>query len=480
MSSKTVRWIPHDYQCTATSFLISNPRSALFLDPGLGKTSISLAVTKILKYSEQISGVLLVAPLRVSYSVWPSEISKWANFNKLSHTILHDDNKGSIWGYKKDIYLINPEGLQWLHKELLRGLQLGRKCPFNALIIDESTKFKSHKSNRFQYVCDMLPLFNRRHILTGTPSPKSLLDLWSQIYILDEGKSLGTNYHRYRNKYFQASDWNKHDWQIKDFSKEEIYAKIANLVLDMSAEDYLNMPELIFNNIPVLLNEKAMALYKRMEREMFIELEDSQASAEAAAQATMKCHQIANGNVYEDIPIDLNEEEIKQFRKIRKTLHVHDDKLEALKDLIEELNGKPIIIAYHFKHDLEALKKALGKNIPHIGSGVSSKKSKELENKWNKGELPILLGHISSMAHGLNMQKGGNDICFYSVTSDLELYVQFYRRVYRQGVKGNQVRVHHLVAMNTVDEAFMCRLGERADQEMDLRAALREYRRNIK
>lgn len=480
MSSQPTKWIPHNYQNTALSFLISHPRSALFLDPGLGKTSISLAATKILKYAEQISGVLLVAPLRVTYSVWPNEIQKWLNFNKLTHTIIHDDNKGSIWGLKKDIYLINPEGLEWLHAELLRGLKLGRKCPFNALIVDESTKFKSHDTNRFQYICDMLPLFKRRHILTGTPSPKSLLDLWSQIYILDEGESLGENYYRYRKKYFEAPDWNKYDWQVKDFCEDEIHSKVAHLVLDMSAEDYLDMPELIFNDVAVQLPEKAMKLYKKMERDMFIELDGMEASAEAAAQMSMKCHQMANGNVYEDVPLDLNEDEVKEFKKHRKTIYIHDAKLEALKDLIEELNGKPILIGYHFKHDLEALRKALGKNVPYIGSGVSPAKSKELERKWNRGEIPVLLGHPDSMAHGLNLQDKGNDVCFYSLTPNLELYIQFYRRIYRQGVSGNKVRVHHLIALNTVDEIFLARLGQRADQQIDLRTAIREYRKNLK
>lgn len=476
MNLQPNNWKPHNYQNTALSFLISHPRSALFLDPGLGKTSISLAATKILKYAEQISGVLLVAPLRVTYSVWPKEIEKWANFNKLTYTIIHDKNKISIWGEKKDIYLINPEGLEWLHKELLKGLKEGKSCPFNALVIDESTKFKSHDTNRFEYIRDMLPLFKRRHILTGTPSPKSLLDLWSQIYILDEGDSLEGNFYHYRNKYFQANDWNKYDWQIKDFSEDIIHNKIAHLVLDMSAEDYLDMPELIFNDIEITLPEKAMKLYKKMEKDMFIALDGMEASAEAAAQMTMKCHQMANGNVYEDVPLNLDEEEVKEFKKHRKTIYIHDAKLEALKDLIEELQGKPLLVGYHFKHDLEALRKALGKNIPYIGSGVSPKISKELEFKWNKGKLPVLLGHPDSMAHGLNLQDKGNDVCFFSLTSNLELYLQFYKRIYRQGVNGNKVRVHHLVAKNTIDEAFLARLGERESQQLDLRLAIRKYR----
>lgn len=479
MNSKPTKWTPWNYQCTAISFGISRRRGGLFLDPGLGKTSISLAITKILRGSDKSTGVLIIAPLRVIYSVWPNEIQKWPNFRKLTHTILHDKNKSSIWGDAKDIYLINPEGLGWLHGELLSGLKSGKKCPFDTLIVDESTKFKAHNTNRFNYVKDMLPLFNRRYILTGTPSPSSLLDLWSQIYILDEGESLGASFYKYRKAYFETDDWNQYNWKIKDFCADVIHNKISHLVLDMSAEDYLDMPDLIFNDISVILPEPAMKLYKQMERDMFIELDNMEASAEAAAQMSMKCHQMANGNVYEDVPLDLDEDQIKQFKRNRKTIHIHDAKLEALKDLIEELNGKPILIGYHFKHDLEALRGALGKNVPYIGSGVSPAASKEIERKWNSGEIPVLLGHPSSMAHGLNLQESGNDIAFYSLTPNLELYLQFCARIYRQGVKGNKVRIHHLVAMNTVDEIFLARLGERANQQLDLRIAIREYRKNL-
>lgn len=474
-----VRWSPHSYQRTAMSFMLTNPRSALFLDPGLGKTSISLAVSKILKYARLNKGVLLVAPLRPVYSVWPGECEKWENFGCLSHTILHDKTKDSLWGSKKDIYLINPEGLKWLHSELLIGLKQGKQCPFDTLIIDESTKFRNHDSTRFQYICDMLPLFKRRHILTGTPSPKSLIDLWAQIFILDEGKSLGHNFYRFREKYFQANDWDKYNWELKDFADGEIHKAISHLALEMSAEDYLDMPELVFNDICIQLPTKAFRYYKQMEKEMFIELDGMEASADANAQVSMKCHQIANGKVYEDIPEDLDEAEIREFRKTRKVINVHSSKLEALSDLIDELNGKPLLIAYHYKHDLEALRSLFGKDLPYIGTGISPTRSKELERLWNNGELSVLAGHPVSMAHGLNLQASGNDICWYSLTWNLEDYLQFNARIYRQGVKGKSVRIHHLISQGTVDEAMLSRLGERAEQQQDLRVALKNYRLNL-
>ncbi len=472
-------WDAHCYQRTGISFLISNDRSALFLDPGLGKTSISLSAIKLLRGSNRIKGVLLIAPLRVIYSVWPEEITKWINFNNIRCTILHDQTKDTLWGEHKDIYLINPEALKWLHSELLEGFRAGKKSPFDTLWVDESTKFKSYESNRFQYLIDMLPLFKRRHIMTGTPSPKSLLDLWSQIYILDEGKSLGINFCEFRSKYFSANDWDKYNWEIKDFAAEQIQEAIAPLVLEMSSKDYLDMPELLFNDIIIKLPTKAHKHYKEMEKDFFTELGDSEISAEATAQASMKCHQIANGKIYEDIPEDLDDDEIREFKKTRKTIHVHKAKIEALEDLIDELNGKPLLISYHYKHDLEAIKNLLGKDIPYIGGGVSPRKSKQLEDDWNAGKLPILLCQPASMAHGLNLQETGNDICWFSLTWNLEYYLQFIFRIWRQGVTGSYVRVHHLIAEGTVDEAMMLRLGERAEQQRDLREALKQYRLNL-
>lgn len=468
------RWKPHGYQLTAMSYLLSNPCSGLFLDPGLGKTSTSLAVIKILKNASKTKGVLLVAPLTVVYSVWPNEITKWDNFKDITYTILHDDNKYSIWGEQKDIYIINPEGLPYLHESLLNGLKSGKKCPFDTLWIDESTKFKSHESSRFNLLVDMIPLFKRRHIMTGTPSPKGLLDLWSQMYLLDEGKTLNPNYHAYRNKYFETPDWNKYNWQLKDFCEDQIHKKIAPLVLEMSSKDYLDMPPIIYNDVPVILPEKPWKYYKQMEKEFFIQLEGMEASADQAAQVGMKCHQISNGRVYEDIPEDLDEEEERVFRRNRKVIPVHTAKIEALKDLIGELNGKPLLIAYHYKHDLEALQEALG-NVPYIGSGVSPTERQKIVDKWNSGQIPILLGHPTSMAHGINMQSSGNDICWFSLTWSLEDYMQFNARIYRQGIVGT-VRIHHLVSQGTIDEAMLSRLGSRAREQQDLREALKQYR----
>jgi len=231
------------------------------------------------------------------------------------------------------------------------------------------------------------------------------------------------------------------------------------------------MPPVVYNNIPVILPPEAMVIYKEMEREFFIEINDQEASAKQSATAGMKCHQIANGRVYEDLPDDEGNP-----TKNRKQILVHSAKVEALANLIDELNGKPILIAYHYKHDLEALRSRLGNDTPHIGSGVSPKETDRLKKRWNRGEIPILLGHPCSMAHGLNMQDGGNDVCWFTLTWNLEHYIQFIARINRQGVIG-QVRIHHLIAQGTIDIAMLGRLGERATEQQDLRTALRAYRR---
>lgn len=465
------RWVPHDYQCDGLSFWLTNRLGALFLDPGLGKTSITLCSLDTMLKVGKIKGTLIIAPLRVIYSVWPREIEKWANFNHLSCTILHEGNKSSIWD-KHDIYLINPEGLAWLHGELLQGLKARKPNPFNSLVVDESTKFKRHGTAMFKYLVDMLPLFTYRYLLTGTPSPRSLLDLWSQLYILDEGATLGVNYYDYRRKYFQSNDWNKHEWELKVGSKEKIEKLIAPLVLDMKAKD---MPEIVINDIDVYLPDAKQKIYNKFENEMWLELQGVKITAEAAAQKAIKCHQLANGSVYEDIPLELDDEERKQFKKTRKTLHFHDLKIKALKELVGELNGKPLLVAYHFKHDLAAILEAFG-DVPYIGSGVSPKRVNEIEDDWNNGKIPLLLGHPASMGHGLNLQQVSNDVCFYSITANLELYEQFYRRVYRQGMIGNCFRLHRIVCRKTVDEIWLSRLGCRDEQQTSLREAIRRYR----
>jgi len=472
------KWSPRDYQIEALNFLLSNKKGALFLDPGLGKTSISLSAIKILTQSSHVDGTLIIAPLQVVYNVWPQEIKKWSNFKNITFLILHGDFKCQLWMKKRNIYLINPEGLPWLHDELLKGLKIGKKCPFNCLWVDESTKFKSHKAKRFELLCNMLPLFKQRYIMSGTPAPKNLLDLWSQLFIIDNGNSLGDNYYKFKNSHFKTDDWNKYLYNMIPGAEKKIHNAIGSITLDMKAEDYLDIPAITHNYTYVELSPKSFKQYKKMEKEFFIELDIADVSAEATAQALMKCHQIANGNVYESFPEGLSDKEKRQFAKTRKTVFIHDEKTIALSNLIDELNGKPLLVSYRYGHDLKALQKEFGKKIPVLGKGVAPSIKGEIIKKWNNKEIPLLFCQPDSVAHGLNMQKGGHDICWFSLTWNLENYIQFNKRLHRSGVK-KKVRIHHLVAKHTIDEAMVERLGERAKIQQDMRSALREYRYSL-
>jgi len=439
----------------------------------LGKTSITLATIDILKNCDEIGGVLIIAPLRVVYSVWPNEMAKWSNFRGLTHTILHGkDKEKNINGPQKDIYLINPEGLPWLIEQLRDRAREKKEHPFDTLWVDESTKFKSPTAKtRFKTLSIMLPLFKRRHIMTGTPAPNGFIDLWSQIYLLDEGKALKGSFYQFRNYHFQSEDWNRFEYKLRPGSKGMIEQAIAPLVLEMSAEKYLSMPSLVYNNLTITLPKQVQKHYKEMEQELFAEIDGEKITAQATVAAAMKCHQIANGAVYKQID---NPDGVVT----REVVKVHKGKVEALVDLVDELNGKPLLIAYHYKHDLAAIRKQFGEDIPHIGSGVSADETSDICKRWNSGSLPLLVVQPISASHGLNMQGAGNDVCWFSLTWNLEEYMQFIRRVYRQGVSGS-VRVHHIVAKDTIDEAMLARLGDKAKKQTDLRTALSAYR-NIK
>ena len=473
-----MNWKPRLYQLIAICFMLRTKQGALFLDAGLGKTSTTLSVCRILLSLGRTKGILIVAPLRVCDLVWPLEIQKWERFKGMSHVFLHgkNKNKAELFGGSKDIYLINPEGLKWLYSCLLEGLQDGEKCPFDMLVVDESTYFKNPTSkNRFLLLKDLVVLFKRRYILTGTPSPSGLMNLWSQIYILDKGKSLGNNFYKFRNRYFHKLENSEYNWVMKPDSEKLIKDAIAPICLNMSASEHLEMPPILFNDICVRMPPKARKIYTTMENECFAEIDSATITADAAAQSVMKCQQIANGRVYDDIDrVLLSDEEIKAALKNRKVHKIHSAKQDALAALVEELQDKPLLVAYKFKHDLSAIKEALG-DIPYIGSGVSARKTLEILKDWNDGKIPVLAGQPSSMGHGLNMQAVGRDICWYSLDHSLELTLQFNARIYRQGVSGS-VTIHRLVCEGTVDHMILRTLARKDKTQTSLREAISLYR----
>lgn len=455
LKNDALNWEPLGYQMKTLDFLLNLAGAGALLDPGLGKTSIFLAVITVLKKKKMVEKTLIIAPKRVCYLVWPKEIKKWKDFNHLTYTILHGKDKDKNLEKDVDIYLINPEGLPWLTKKNFK------KLGFSILGVDESTKFKSTNTIRFKLIKSILPFFDRRYIMTGTPAPKGLGDLFGQIYIVDEGRSLGRYISHFRNKYFYRSGFGGYDWKLQEGAEERIQEAIKPVTIHLSAEDHLDLPKLITNRVEIELESEARRYYDEMEKELFTLIgKEGEVAAASAAVATMKCRQIANGGVYDENG---------------NTIFIHDQKSEATFDLVEEIGGTPTLIAYEFKHDLERLFKAFGKNTPFIGGGVNERTTLEIEEKWNAGKIPVLFGNPASMAHGLNFQNAGNHIIWHSLTYNYEYYYQFIRRILRQGSKHKNVFNHLIIATDTVDEAMFFSLIHKHNTQKNLLEGLKAY-----
>ena len=453
-------WEPHEYQKKAVKFLVSNGSGQLWLDPGLGKTSITLEAFKILKQAGAVKKALIVAPLRPAYAVWPEEIKKWDNFAGISITVIHGPNKDKSIEDMSDIHVINFEGLQWLAKVLN-----GKPFPYDMLVADEISYLKNTRTERFKSLAVFLDRFKRRFGLTGSPAPNSLLDVFGPQLVIDRGATFGRFITHFRTNYFYQTGFGGYTWALKEGSADTIYSLLADKVLRMKAEDYLDMPELLLNRVYVDLPKAARAVYKELEDKLLIEFESNQVTATNAAVAVGKCQQIANGAVY----IDGNEREIKE---------IHEEKLNAVEELVEGLNGKPCIIGYHFRHDLQRLKK-LFPHAPHIGSGSTGKEMQAVIDKWNNGEYPVLLAHPQSAGHGLNLQGAGHAVIWFSNTWSLEIYEQFIRRLWRQGQRNNIV-VHQIIAKDTIDEAIVAAINAKDKTQQALMNAVRDYTKKVK
>ena len=485
MSTRLVKqssttWKPHVYQKDGVKFLLKHGAAALFLDPGLGKTSIALAAIKLLKERNVLSKVLLIAPLRVCHSVWPNEIKKWKDFENLTYAILHGPDKDEELKKDVDIYIINPEGLDWLLDVTKTKDSKGRikvsvdvkrfkKLGFDTLVIDELTKFKHINTARYKSMKLVLNTFSRRWGLTGSPAANGLMDLFGQCYMLDEGRSLGPYITHFRNKYFDQG-YDGFSWTLKPGADDQIFERIKPMSLRINADDVLDMPKLIENNIKVELPPKALKIYLELEKDMISKFEEGKVTAATAAAVSMKCRQVANGGIY----VDQETEALLSLPSGKKYgAHLHDAKTDALEDLVNELQGNPLLVAYDFNHDLERLQARFGKDLPYIGGGITAKKSKQLEEAWNAGKLPILAGHPQSIAHGLNLQEVGHHICFYAMTWNYELWDQYIRRLRRQGNKSKRIYVHHLIASGTIDEVILATLKSKASGQNALFEALK-------
>jgi len=429
----------HQYQKDGIDWIVNNLFCGLFLAPGLGKTLIVLMAFLKLRTLGQLDRLLVVAPLRVCYSVWPEEVKKWGL--DFSVGILHGKNKDKVFNKEHDIYVINPEGLAWLASRLARSTSGKNKIPkmFSCkiqLVVDESSLFRNGRSQRFKTLKRMLKFFNRRVILTGTPAPNGLEGLWGQVYILDRGARLGEYITQYRNKYFYPSGYMGYDYKLQPGAEQEIYADLKDIILHRGRE-LLDLPPLLHNQLRVELPPNAAKAYSEMEAEFMAEIETyGIVAAVNGAVANGKLRQIANGAVYDDE---------------HNAVHIHDEKTKALQDLVEELEGQPLMVFYEFNHDRDRILKA----FPHAAELGSGKQTEKVRQQWNNNEIPILLLHPKSGGHGLNLQESRcRDICWYSIPWDLELYEQAYSRVWRQGVD-SAITMHHIIATGTMDRVVI-------------------------
>jgi SNF2 family DNA or RNA helicase len=449
-----MKYIPHKYQEAATKHIYDNLKAGLFLAMGLGKTVITLTAIKQMIYEQfAVNKVLIIAPLRVAEDTWSREVDKWDHLKglKISKILGSAAQRRAAMYADADIYVINRENVCWLVNEL--DTSTGTAWDFDMVVIDELSSFKSAKAQRFRSLRKVISGSRRVIGLTGTPAPNGLIDLWPQIYLLDQGERLGKTITGYRERYFSPNQRNAQvvfNYKIKDGSEESIREKIGDICMSMKAEDWLQMPARIDNIQSVKLSDKEMEAYRKFEKDAYMEFLNAEVTALTAAALTQKLLQYANGAMYYDLQ--------GQYVK------VSDKKLEALEEIIELSNGKPVLIFYSFKHDLERIK-------ARVKGAVKLESAKDIE-KWNKGEIPVMLAHPASAGHGLNLQDGGNIIVWFGLTWSLELYQQANARLYRQGQK-QAVIIHHLIADGTVDEAVLKSLQGKTDVQESLLQALK-------
>ena len=426
-----MKYSPHDYQRYAAEFIIAHPISALLLDMGLGKTSITLtAINDLLFDSFEVHKVLVVAPLRVARDIWSAEIEKWEHLKNLRYSVVVGTAQERISALcaPADIYIINRENIQWLVEES------GLPFDFDMAVIDELSSFKNHQSKRFRAFLKSRPKLKRIVGLTGTPAGNGLMDLFAEFKLLDMGERLGRLIGQYRNAYFQPDKRNGmviYSYKPLPNAEQQIYDKISDITISMKAADHLKMPELISAEYTVQLSEKEREKYDHLKKEFVLSTEDNEVTAANAASLTNKLSQMANGAVYSD------DESI---------IEIHDRKLDALEDIIESMNGKPLLIAYWFKHDLERIRKQFD---------VREIKSSDDIADWNSGKIPVALIHPASAGHGLNLQSGGSTLVWFGLTWSLELYQQTNARLWRQGQSADIVVIQHIIAKGTIDEQIM-------------------------
>ena len=431
-----MKYKPHNYQTYATRYIEEHPISAVLLDMGLGKTSITLtALNDLLFDSFEAHRVLVIGPLRVARDTWTAERDKWDHLQNLicSVAVGTEAERRAALLKPADIYIINRENVQWLIEDS------GVPFDFDTVVVDELSSFKNYQSKRFRALMKVRPTVKRIIGLTGTPSANGLMDLWAEFRLLDMGARLGRFIGQYRTNYFMPDKRNGQvvfSYKPLPGAEQRIYDKIADITISMKSTDYLPMPELISSEYEVHLSEEERRHYDELKRDLVLQLPNGDITAANAAALFNKLSQMANGAVYDDVG---------------GTIHIHDRKLDALEDLIEAANGKPVLVAYWFKHDLSRISERLQKlHVPFSKlDGADSIK------RWNAGEIPVGLIHPASAGHGLNLQSGGSTLIWFGLTWSLELYQQTNARLWRQGQTADTVVVQHIVTKGTIDERIL-------------------------
>ena len=425
-----MQYNPHEYQTYATNFILEHPVAAVLLEMGLGKSVITLtAIYELMLNRFEVQKVLVIAPLRVARDTWPAEIEKWEHLEGLTYSVAIGTEAERLAALKRPshLYLINRENVDWLITKS------GIPFDFDMVVIDELSSFKSHSAKRFKSLLKVRPTVKRMVGLTGTPSSNGLMDLWAEFRVLDMGQRLGRYITHYRNNFFVPDKRNQQmifSYKPRPGAEDAIYRLISDITISMKSADFLKMPECIINEVPVFLSEKEWSVYQALKEDMVVDLKDEEIDAVNAAALSGKLLQMANGAVY-------NEE--------KEVIHIHDRKLDALEDLIEGANGKPVLVAYWYNHDLQRIKQRF--SVREI------KTSQDIKD-WNNGDIPVAVIHPASAGHGLNIQFGGSTIIWFGLTWSLELYQQTNARLWRQGQKSTVI-IHHIIAKDTIDEDVM-------------------------
>ena len=439
-----MKYTPHNYQKYAAEFIENHKTAAIFLDMGLGKTIITLtAINNLCFDTFEVQTVLVIAPLRVARDTWSADIEKWEHLKHLKYSIVigTETERLAALNTPADIYIINRENVVWLVEDS------GFPFDFDMVVIDELSSFKSHRSKRFKSLMKVRPVIKRMVGLTGTPSSNGLMDLWAEFKLLDMGKRLGRFITHYRDEFFRPDKRNGQvifSYKPKDGAEDEIYKRISDITISMKAAEHLKMPDCVMNTVSVNLSEKEMKMYKALKTDLVLSVGNREIDAVNAGALSNKLSQMANGAVYD---------ENKTY------IEIHSCKLDALEDLIEQANGKPVLVAYWFKHDFERIQKRFDVRV--------IKSSKDIAD-WNSGKISIGIIHPASAGHGLNLQTGGSTLIWFGLTWSLELYRQTNARLWRQGQKSDVVIIHHIITKGTIDEHIMRALQNKEKTQSDL------------